>query len=379
MMTPSNRVSLAPCPSYEPTVVRDAVTAVLAPLGGIESIVQPGQTVLLKPNLLTDRTPDQAVTTHPEVARTVIRLVKGRGATVRVGDSPASVVKLESVWDRTGFTALCREEDVELVNIEKEGSRTFDVDGCRFSLANAVLNADVVINLPKVKTHVLTVLTAAVKNLYGIVPGPQKTILHKHYPKPAEFGKLIAAIYRTCPPALSIADGVLGMEGDGPSAGRPIALGFLAASTSALALDLILCRLLGIDPKRVPYLPPLLARPDSPDPERIETVGPALKALAPHRFSRPSGLPARLLPRALVTLLDPLLWVRPLITDACVACGQCAKACPTQALTQPAGQHPDFDPLRCIGCCCCHEVCPAHAIDLTQSRLLRLMRGGSPP
>jgi uncharacterized protein (DUF362 family)/NAD-dependent dihydropyrimidine dehydrogenase PreA subunit len=370
---------LVSCASYQPEAVADAVRAVLAPLGGIESAVRPGQTVLLKPNLLTDRAPHEAVTTHPEVVRAVIRLVKARGAVVRVGDSPASVVRLESVWNRTGMAVLCREENVELVNMEKEGSRTFETDGYSFSLSRAALDADVLIDLPKVKTHVLTVLTAAVKNLYGAVPGPQKTLLHKQHPTAGQFGRLIAAIYRACPPALSIADGVVGMEGDGPSAGRPVHLGFLAASPSALALDLVLCRMLKINPNRVPYIAPLLTDPGAPDPSRIETVGVSPDVLAPRRFPHPSGLPGRLIPRRLVSILSPLLWIRPSISDACVACGLCARACPTQALTHAPGRPPAFDASRCIGCCCCHEVCPERAVTMKQSALIKLMRGGSPP
>ncbi|MBN1556873.1 MAG: DUF362 domain-containing protein [Lentisphaerae bacterium] len=373
-------VSLVPCGTYDPETLSRAVTRALAPLGGIEAFAGPGRTVLLKPNLLSDRPPAQAVTTHPELARALIRLLKPTGARIVVGDSPASVVKLESVWDKTGYRAVCREEDVELIGFEKAGSRTFDAEGCRFSLAAPVLDADTVINLPKVKTHVLTVLTAGVKNMYGAVPGVQKTILHSEYPRPDDYGRLMARIYRACPPQLTLADAVVGMHGDGPAGGRPIELGFLAASTDAAALDIALCRILNIPPRRVPYLKALAGLDGGAGLPEIAVTGADPDDFAPAAFTLPRTTPARYIPRPLVRLLAPLLRIRPAINDACIRCGRCVATCPVHALTLPGGaDRPVLDPARCIACCCCHEICPAHAIDMRYGSLMRLIRGDSIP
>jgi len=153
---PETIVAFERCPDYDLATVGAAVRAALEPLGGMGAFVQPGQTVLLKPNLLTDSPPEAAITTHPEVVRAVIRLVREAGAECRVGDSPASVIKLERVWARTGMRALCEEEGVELVTLEVGGARTFSEKRQVFDVATRVLEADVVISLPKVKTHVLT-------------------------------------------------------------------------------------------------------------------------------------------------------------------------------------------------------------------------------
>ena len=163
-------VSLTACSDYSPDAVRAAVACVMDHLGGMKSFVSPGQSVLLKPNLLTDREPDAAVTTHPEVVRALIRLVKESGGRPSVGDSPANVTKIDRVWERTGFRAMCEQEGVPLINFEKAGSTPVTVGSVSFSIAQPVLDADVVISVPKVKTHMLTIFTGAVKNLYGIVP-----------------------------------------------------------------------------------------------------------------------------------------------------------------------------------------------------------------
>lgn len=365
-------VSLVRCASYTADV-RGAIEKLLSELGGIGRFVQAGQSVLIKPNLLTERAPHEAVTTHPVVVQALIGMVKDVGAYPFVADSPASAVKLERVWEKTGFRALCDEERVPLVNLEKAGSKRFDIEGCSFCIARPVLEADVIINVPKVKSHVLTSLTAAVKNMYGTVPGYHKTQLHKSYPRPDDFGRLMAAVFRHARPHLSIADGIVGMEGDGPSGGEPKTLGFLAASADAVALDLVLCSILNIAPAAVPYLRHLREQGVH---DTIDVRGAAPRDVAPRAFRVPSTLKVRLIPRPLVRLLDPYLWIRPAFSEECVSCGQCVEACPASALCVRKGEPPELSAKACIGCCCCHEVCPAKAVSMTMSPLLNFARRG---
>jgi len=369
-----SKVALAHCASYDadlPTLIRE----LLRPLGGIEAFVAPGQTILIKPNMLTDRLPEQAVTTHPELVRAVIRTVKAAGGIPSVGDSPASAVKVRRVMERTGFVALCEEEQIPLVPFESAGSVVVEKDGYTFNIANPVRAADVVINMPKVKTHSLTTLTAAVKNLYGTVPGYQKALLHKRFANPHDFGKLVWAIYQAVNPALHIADAVVGMEGHGPAGGNPVALEFLAASADGAAMDLALCQLLGIAPQAVPYLPRRV-KAAAPIPVELHDVRAGGRTVTARRIALPSTLAARMLPRGLTRIIEPFIWIRPAITDACVQCGRCVKACPVEAIALQPHASPVLTPPRCIGCCCCHEVCPAKAIEMTQSPLLNLIRRG---
>ncbi len=366
-------VSLVNCPDYQ--AVPDAMVRLMAGLGGMQRFVKPGQSVLIKPNLLSDHTPDEAVTTHPEVVRALIRLVREQGANPWVADSPAIIADLKRVWERTGMEALCREEDVPLVNLEKAGSRQFEENGIHFTLALPVLEADAIITVPKVKTHVLTGLTGAVKNLYGTVPGLQKTRFHKLYPYPQDFARLLVAIYRRVRPVLAVADGVVGMEGNGPSAGAPVKLGFLGASADALALDVVLCRTLGLDPRNVAHLDAARrAGLGGADWSDIAVEGDAIGALLARDYKLPNTVPIQYVPRWLIGLVQPLIWHRPAFSTACVYCGKCAKACPADALRMEPGRRPVLDPDKCIACCCCQEMCPEHAIEMRPSPFFRFAR-----
>ena len=337
--------------------------------GWMTSTLLRGKRVLIKPNLLTDRTPEQAVTTHPAVLRHTIRFLKEAGAAyICVGDSPASTANLQAVLELSGIGAVCREEEVEVIRFEQTPPVQLERNGFSFALSQSVLDAELIVNLPKVKSHSLTLLTAAVKNLYGAVPGYTKTHLHRCYPKPNLFGKLLQAIWEVLPPVLSIADGVVGMEGQGPANGKPVQLGFLAASADAYALDNWLCETLHINRSRVPYLRDL-----------GEGHTPIVKGdqIQVKSFEIPSGAHLlNLLPQWFVHLAGRILWVNPAFDPSrCVACGQCVKACPMKALTIPAGQKiPHLDRHACIGCACCHEICPRGAIYMTQSAILRMMK-----
>lgn len=375
-----SKVSLAYCAEYSDDMT-GILRELLEPLGGINRFSRQNQSVLIKPNLLSDRSPDQAVTTNPELVRAVIRLVKESGGIPSVGDSPASVMKLSRVWESSGIAAVCKDENVPLVSFEKDGAEAVQHNGISFPLARPVLNADMIINLPKVKTHVLTTLTAGVKNMYGAVPGLAKTILHRNYPDPRGFGSLIAAVYQKSAPALTIADGISAMHGDGPSGGKPFSLGLLAAAENAAALDLVLCCILKINPAHVPYLKPLQLNASAPQSlNDIELCGTDPARFNVNDFKVPATGWTRLIPAFLSRWAKPLLWYRPVFNNNCIACGRCIKACPAEALEpEKKTGRPLLLKTRCIGCCCCHECCPAKAISMQPSPLVGFLRGNKRP
>jgi uncharacterized protein (DUF362 family)/NAD-dependent dihydropyrimidine dehydrogenase PreA subunit len=369
LTNPDPVVAFARCPDYDASSVRAAVEEAIEALGGWAAFVKPGQRVLVKPNLLSDHPPEHAVTTHPEVVRAVLRALKGVGADPMVGDSPASAVTVPQIWEKTGFAAMCREEGVPLISFEGEGARHVERDGFSFTLSPALAKADVIVSVPKVKTHALTTLTCGVKNLYGCIPGYQKAALHKRHPRPADFGRLLQAIADEVRPALTLADGIVGMEGEGPSSGTPVALGFVAASADAYALDLRLCEVLGMPPRSVPYLQRSLSDTRY---AAICQLGPTAAELRPKSFRIPSTVKARLVPRWVARLVAPLLWVRPTFDAAlCIRCGRCVSSCPAHVLELAKPVPVLVRPAGCIGCCCCHEMCPVKAIHMRQSRVLR--------
>jgi len=325
-----------------------------------------GKRVLVKPNLLTERTPEQAVTTHPGFVRAVIRWFKARGAQVTVGDSPASVANLKNVWERSGLATVCAEEGVPLISFEQAGVQSCEIDGFSFSVAQPVMEADLLVNLPKVKAHVLTTLTAAVKNMYGVLPGYSKTTFHRTYANMGQFGRFVATIWKALPPSVTIADGVVGMEGQGPSNGRPVSLGFVAVSQDPFAMDRALCSLLKINPRSVPYLIDDLGA-------KYLCVGDTINVPS---FALPAGGSILRRLQCFRSLSQFLLWVRPAFSEtACIQCGKCIKACPVHAIRLETGMPvPHLTPKTCIGCCCCHEVCPADAIRMTQSWILRMAK-----
>lgn len=361
-------VAFASCPDYSAASLDGAVSRLAALLGGADALPLRGRRILVKPNLLTDRPPEAAVTTHPEFLRAVLRFLRAAGAAeLRVGDSPASAVRIRQVWQRTGVEAVCREEGVELLSLESLGMRTVREDGIEILVSELALEADLVVNLPKVKTHGMTLFTCATKNLYGLLPGYQKTQRHREYPNQRAFASLLRLLERSLPRQLCIADGVVGMEGEGPSNGTPRQLGFLAASASPLSLDLAVCEAVGIPARRVPYLADIAGR----HPAILGGLPPGF----PVRLKPPSTWKSLAVPGFLARLCARWLWVRPSIdAKVCARCGRCVAACPQSALAQDGkGQAPHLgNPRACVGCCCCHEVCPANAIAMKSGPLLRL-------
>ncbi len=366
-------VAIARCADY--AQAQSALDRLLAPLGGMTAFVRAGQTVLIKPNLLSDHAPEEAVTTHPEVVRAVIRAVRAAGGKPCVADSPANVMDLERVWRKTGIGAICLAEGVPLLNLEKAGSERVEVDGFAFSIARPVLEAEVIISVPKAKTHVLTRFTGGIKNCYGTIPGFQKTRLHKEYMRPEAFGAMLLAVYRRVRPGLTIMDAVVGMDGNGPSAGRPVALGFLAASADAVALDTILCGRFGLKTGQVPCLREAARLGEGETiVERIRLAGEPGVLTEGRPCRPPTTVPVQNMPGWILSLFGRLLWHRPTISGRCVFCGQCVKACPAEALSIQAGHRPTLDAGRCIECCCCHEICPARAIEMRPGLAIRAYR-----
>ena len=250
----TSNVSLINANSYQLQPLRSNLEALLEPLGGIQAIVKPGDRVLLKPNLLTGAHPTKECTTRPELVYCVAQLVKAVGGKPFLADSPA-FGSAKGVAEANGYLPLVEELDLPIVELHGKRYGTDSVEFGNFLLSKETMEADVVINLPKVKSHVQLTLTLGVKNLFGCVPGKMKAWWHMEAGKDrARFGSMLVETARAIDPALTIMDGIIGHEGNGPSGGDPRSLGLLAASQDVFALDRVMVEILGVDPAQVPTI-----------------------------------------------------------------------------------------------------------------------------
>jgi len=366
-------VSIISCFDYQIDRVRLAVTQVLAPLGGISAVVAKGQRVLLKPNMLSARTPDKAVTTHPAVLEAMIEQVRSVGGIPVVGDSPSGAIKgVKRCWENTGFLDVCQRTGTELINFERAGAEPRTVGQRTYHIAKPVLEADVVINLPKMKTHGFTLYTGAIKNLYGTLPGFQKANFHKLYPNPRSFSRLLVEIYALIRPTLTLMDGITGMEGDGPATGTRRDNGLLVAAHDGVAMDAVVTHLMGFKPGEVEMIR-IAGEVGVGEAElgRIDVRGVTLQSTALTGYDLPSNRLMSLIPEGLMRFMGRMIWVRPAVEKSrCVSCGICAEGCPVDAIVMKQG-YPVFDYALCINCLCCNESCSEGAIKQRLSWLAR--------
>ena len=369
-------VSIERCPNYEPERVKSALIRLLEPLGGMDAFVTPGERVLLKPNMLSAKDPEKAVTTHPAVLRAAIDLVKGAGGIPLVGDSPG-IGDFRKVAARTGLLQVCEETGAALAEfsdaVEVAGTGLFR----RLELARPYLEADRIINLPKLKTHEMMTMTCAVKNLFGAVVGHAKAAWHlKAGADREQFVRMLLEIYLLRKPDLTIVDAVTAMEGNGPGSGDPVDVGLLLAGTNAVAVDVVTAELAGI-PASLLYVERTARKLgiDGADRTGIKTVGLPLSEarVAPFRLPPISDVQFGL-PPFLKNRLRHYLTTRPCaVPEKCRLCGICADACPPRAIEIRNGRLV-FDYHRCIRCFCCRELCPDGALDVTEGALLKLIR-----
>jgi len=371
------KVAIVKCDTYDQQTVCARVKEAVDLAGGIISFVKPQSRVLVKPNLLMPIEPQAGINTHPEVVRAVIRILKSIDCKVFVGDGPCALKdipeKINEVYEVSGMRRVCAEEGAELVAFEQKRWRK------KFPLAGWLDHCDCVINVPKFKTHNMMLLTGAIKNLFGFVWGRHKIEMHKKYFYPPEFAGMLVDIYEEVKPALTIVDGIVSMEGDGPAtSGKLRRQNIIVAGKDAVAVDSVLAAIMGLAPTDVLTTKEAFARGlGQADLKYIIIEGERLKDVTTAPFVLPSSssLAARLkdsVPKPVMNALRKMIKFYPCVDRRkCIRCAACIKGCPNKVISM-GRKAIVFDYSKCISCFCCQEFCPAAAIKVRKNWFMKI-------
>jgi len=369
-------VALRRCGTYDREAVQQAMDDVFALCGGIERFVKPGERVLIKVNLLMKRTPDRATTTHPEVMRAIVRAVQRAGGVAILADSPGGPYTrgmLAGVYETCGVSAVAKETGCELNDDFSVMTRTLPEGFAarKLDLLGILEKVDKVITVGKLKTHGLTTMTGAVKNLFGVIPGTVKVEYHARYQDVRLFSDMLLDICTAVKPCFAILDAIEGMEGEGPSGGKPRLIGALVGGENPHAVDAVGARLIGLESKQVTTLEAAMRHDLLPE---YEVVGEEIEPLIQHDFDIPMKQRSSSMVR-LINALPQFLRPRPVFTHRkCDGCGVCMRACPAKAIAMNESRRPQVDLKACIRCYCCQELCPKTDIEVRRNPIISLLK-----
>jgi len=350
------RVAIVKCKNYNQKEIDKAVKRLLELLNFDKSKYK---NILIKPNVLGYYKENlNAIITHPSIVKSLLKQFKK----AVVGES--SFTDTENNLRKTGYWKLkpIVLEEKKLIKIRDEKAKVLKY----FYLPQPVKEADLVVNVPKLKTHTLTKLTGAIKNLYGCIPGGVKQVYHRNAKGEKNFSELLVDIYQNIKPGLNVMDAVIAMEAEGPSSGKPKKVGLLLASKNAVALDIVCAKLMGYKAKDIFTINEAVKRRLGS--YNIEIIG-DLKKIPNLRFEKPSRFKRAMVNAVLLGMTKEKIVVD---ENKCIKCGICAKHCPMKAII--LNPYPIINEKKCIRCFCCIEVCPHHALHL-KDNIMRKVAG----
>jgi uncharacterized protein (DUF362 family)/NAD-dependent dihydropyrimidine dehydrogenase PreA subunit len=373
-----SKVALVRCETYEYSKVKNAVAKGINLLGGVDKFAKDGEKILLKPSLLAGELPEKCVTTHPSVFKAVAEIFKSTGAKINYGDSPA-IGSTFNAARKSGLVAVAEELNIEIAEFNDGREIVFEkgMQNKKFFIANAVLAADGIISLPKLKSHGFEKFTGSIKNQFGCIPGLLKGEFHVKLPDSYDFARMLVDLDRFIKPRLYIMDGIIGMDGNGPRGGNPKKMNILLFSEDPVALDATVCRLINLEPELVPTIKfGQEYNHGTYEKNKIELIGDDYDSFKQFDFvidrskieaSQKSGMMKfmqnRLVPKPVI---DP---------NQCIKCGMCINICP--ARPKAVNWHnndktgpPVYNYSDCIRCYCCQEICPEKAITLKKPSLV---------
>lgn len=374
-----SKVVVLSCDSYKEELVYEKISKGLKLLGGLETLIGKDENILLKPNLVRKAEIERAVITHPSIVEAVARYLREYNyKNISCGDS-CGIGMASKVMEGTGMDTALEKYQIPVVDFS-EGSLVSNPKGKiakEFFLAKPVQECDALINLCKMKTHALERVTGGVKNLYGCISGLHKAQGHTKYSNSDSFARMLIDLNQIVKPRLCIMDGVMAMEGNGPTSGDPVAMNVILMSTDPVALDAVFCHLVHLKPDLVPTNVHGermgLGTWKEDEIQIVAEYGEISVKELQERWGNPNYNVDRKIYRntkwnKLDALLRPFQKKPYVVEKDCRKCGICVEACPVEgkAITFSNGrkQPPVYDYKKCIRCFCCQEMCPHKAIQV---------------
>jgi len=378
-------IAISRCDDYGLEKVSAATKRCLNLMGNIKTIVKPGMKVLLKLNLLSASLgPERAVNTHPSVIRALVDIfMEDYGCEVYIGDSCGSlrtgstdkafrITQIDKIAEDTGATIVNFDKD-EAIDVTNNNASILK----EFKIAKTVKSVDVVVSVPKLKTHGLTRYTGAIKNMFGSIPANGKKNVHLLAPKNRSMAQALVDVFEMVQPHITIMDAVIGMEGNGPNAGDPRKVGLIIAGIDGVALDAVASTVIGFDPMKVPIIKYAHERKlGTAIMNDINIVGEDISKVTVADFKKPSSsaqdFASNYIPNFLLAKMfdNSCSSVSSVYEPNCTRCYECIRNCPAKAMSAPDGRV-IVDEDKCIGCFCCDEVCNYKAIVMKRTFLGR--------
>lgn len=360
-------VAVVRCKTYNVEAVKPALEEAVNAVNGLD-FVMPGMKIIIKPNLVSFKKPDAAATTHPALLEALVEMLLARGADVTIGDSPGgphSLPLLNRVYAATGMDRL---EKLGAKLNRNMNEKTVDFPEGKvlknFTYTEYLDEADAIIDFCKLKSHGMLGMSAAVKNLFGTIPGLKKPEVHYKFQNDAEFADMLVDLNEYFKPRLAICDAVVGMEGNGPTAGTPRQIGAIIASKSTYYADVVGAELIGMNIDGLPTLQAAYERGFAPASSKKLRVYGDIRALTVDDFKAPPvrGLSFMRKGNVLHFISKAALEHKPTLKKRlCVGCGECARMCPAKAI-EMKNKNPHINREKCIRCFCCQEFCPRAAM-----------------
>ena len=382
-----SEVAVVGCDNYEYERVKSALREALTAVDALNEI-KPGMKIAIKANLVASAEPDKATTTHPAVLCALTELFTGMGAQVVIGDSPGGLYNgavLEKIYKASGVYE-CEKYGARLNRNFSDSSAVFEAAAVAktFTYTAYLDEADIIVNACKLKTHGMMGLSCAAKNMFGVIPGTMKPEYHFRYPSYEAFADMLVDLNEYFKPHVCVCDAIVGMEGNGPTAGTPRKIGCLLASKSSHKLDVVAANIIGLDIDSVPTLAAAVKRGLTlKSVEQLQVYGDYKKYhisdynnIAVRRSLLFKGNSDNVLKNIFGSVAKTALSSRPkLKRNLCIGCNKCGRICPAKAIVIENGKA-KIDKEKCIRCFCCQEFCPVGAMRVHRTWLAKLLEGG---